>query len=67
MMSLQEFKNRRRLHMGNAAEDYGRMSRHDDKKNVKHTHQRWPLLEAGFAPATIAKYKPAVHRFINYT
>ena len=35
------------------------MSRHDVK-------QRWPLLEAGFAPATIKKYRPAVHRFLNW-
>jgi len=38
------------------------MNRHD----VKPKQQRWPLLEAGFAPATIAKYKPAVHRFIDW-
>jgi len=37
------------------------MSRQDAKQP-----QRWPLLEAGFAPATIAKYKPAVHRFIDW-
>ena len=36
------------------------MSRHDVKS------QRWPLLEAGFAPGTIKKYRPAVHRFLNW-
>jgi len=39
------------------------MSRRDDKKKPT---QRWPLLEAGYAPATLAKYKPAVHRFIDW-
>ena len=28
--------------------------------------QRWPLLEAGFAPATVRKYKRAVHRFLDW-
>jgi len=36
------------------------MSRRDVKT------QLWPLLEAGFAPATIKKYRPAVHRFLDW-
>jgi integrase len=40
------------------------MSRHDDNKSTP--KQRWPLLELGYAPATLKKYKPAVHRFIDW-
>jgi integrase len=37
------------------------MSRPDDTKRG-----RWPLLEGGYAPATVKKYKRAVHRFLNW-
>ena len=39
------------------------MSRHDAKQKQK---PRWPLLEAGYAPATVRKYRPAVLRFIDW-
>ena len=39
------------------------MSRHDAKQKHK---PRWPLLEKGYAPATVKKYKTAVHRFIDW-
>lgn len=37
------------------------MSRHDDTKKG-----RWPLLEGGYAPSTVKKYRRAVHRFIDW-
>ena len=40
------------------------MSRHDDSKDLK--KPRWRLLEAGYAPATVLKYKRAVHRFLDW-
>ena len=40
------------------------MSRHDDSKDSK--KPRWRLLEAGYAPATVEKYKRAVHRFLEW-
>ena len=53
------------------------MSRHvdfksKDSKDSKHLNQappkapRWRLLEAGYAPATVKKYKSAVHRFLDW-
>jgi integrase len=41
------------------------MSRRESNSK-KQPQQRWPLLEAGFAPATVTKYKTAVHRFIDW-
>ena len=40
------------------------MSRHDDSKRSK--KPRWRLLEAGYAPATVEKYKRAVHIFLDW-
>lgn len=40
------------------------MSRHDESKDSK--KPRWRLLEAGYAPATVEKYKRAVHRFLDW-